>query len=350
MKYTIQFSALVAITLLIVSCKNASIKESSFVKSQVSGKYILDAPKGVWHWRMAPIYDETGKLHVFMSSIPNKGSWVKNSSIVHYTANAPEGPYTFVDTTFTSKTHTYHNPQISKVDDTYVLVYLWKKSKTETINQEIGIATAKSLNGPWIESPNNPVLKASGKQGDGANIIHASNPTFLQDKDGKFRIYYKSITDAYGTEKHREISMAVSDKIEGPYQNYDKNPLISYADKGLDIEDCYAFLYKDSYYIIVEDRKGIKNMLENKTVADSLNKPGGWRPGLIYKSNDGISWERPEIGYKTNQEYFGSKLARTERPHILWKNGKPECLFLACHDEDPSAGFFVKIKDWKPKK
>ena len=49
---------------------------------------------------MAPIYDEKGKLHVFNSIIPKKGSWIKNSKIGHYTADKPEGPYTFVGITF----------------------------------------------------------------------------------------------------------------------------------------------------------------------------------------------------------------------------------------------------------
>ncbi|GAA3651216.1 glycoside hydrolase family protein [Flavivirga jejuensis] len=338
---------LLCIIFFSVSCKkDLSIKESAFSKSHVTGDYILDAPDNWWHWGIAPIYDTSNKLHVFMSAIPNDGSWIKDSKIVHYTAKSPEGPYTFVDTTFTSKTHTYHNPQVSRVNNTYVLVYLLKNRETPNINQEIGIATSKSLDGPWTESPHNPIIKASGKQGDGSNILHASNPTFIKDKNGKFRIYYKSITDAYGSERHREISLALSDNIEGPYKNYENNPLISYADKGLDIEDCYAFLYKGFYYMIVEDRKGVKDMLEGKR--NDKNKPGGWRPGLIYKSEDGIYWGKPEVGYKTNEQYFGDKLARTERPHILWKNGEPEYLFLACHDEDPSAGFFVKIEGWTP--
>ena len=172
--------------------KDTIIQESTFSKSHVPGDYILDAPENWWHWCMAPIYDNNEKLHVFMSAIPNSGSWSKDSKIVHYTASSPKGPYTFVDTTFVSKTHTYHNPQISQVDDTYVLVYLLKHRDTPGINQEIGIATAKSLNGPWKESPYNPIIKASGKQGNGANFLHASNPTFVKDKDGKYRIYYKS--------------------------------------------------------------------------------------------------------------------------------------------------------------
>ncbi|WP_139959441.1 glycoside hydrolase family protein [Flavicella sediminum] len=335
------------ILLFFISCKKeVAILESTFIKAQEPGAYILDAPEDWWHWCMAPIYDSSEKLHVFMSAIPKDGSWSRDSKIVHYTANSPKGPYTFVDTTFTSKTHTYHNPQISQVDDTFVLVYLLKNRDTPGENQEIGIATAASLNGPWTESPFNPIIKASGKQGNGATIVHASNPTFVKDKDGKYRIYYKSMTDAYGSKRFREISLATSTKIEGPYVNYEKNPLISYADKGLDIEDCYAFLYKDSYFMIVEDRKGIKDMLDGNLVKPG--RPGGWRPGLIYKSDDGLEWERPEIGYKTNKQYFGDKLARTERPHILWKNGAPEYLFLACHDDDPSAGFYVKINDWIP--
>ncbi|MDO7172395.1 glycoside hydrolase family protein [Mariniflexile sp. AS56] len=348
MKYSIQFVASIVL-LITVSCKSdLSVKESSFSKSHVPGNYILDAPEAWWHWGMAPIYDASGKLHVFMSTIPNAGSWIKDSKIVHYTANSPEGPYTFVDTTFTSKTHTYHNPQISQVEDTYVLVYLWKSRDTPGFNQEIGIATSKSLDGPWTESPNNPIIKASGKQGDGANIVHASNPTFLKDENGKFRVYYKSMTDAYGTDRHREISLAISDNMEGPYESYAENPIISYADKELDIEDCYAFYYKGMYYMIVEDRKGVKNMLEGNPIPKKEIKPGGNRPGLIYKSKDGINWGRPEVGYKTNEDYFGDKLARTERPHILWKNGEPEYLFLACHDDDPSAGFYVKIDGWIP--
>jgi hypothetical protein len=226
------------------------------------------------------------------------------------------------------------------------MVYLWKSSTTPMINQEIGIATAKSLDGPWKESPHNPIISPSFVPGD-ANAIHASNPTFLVDEDGKFRIYYKSISDKYLPERYREFSLAISDNIEGPYINHPDNPLISYADLKIDLEDPYAFYYKGMYYIIAEDRMGVKNALEGNPIPAEEIKPGGNRPGLIYKSKDGINWGRPETSYQTNTFYFGDELARTERPHILWKDGKPECLFLACHDELPSAGFFLKIEGWE---
>lgn len=331
--------------MIFLSCKeDLTISESSFSKSLVAGNYILPAEEGWWNWCMAPIYDEQGKLHVFMSTIPNSGTWNKDSKIVHFTADSPEGPYKFIDTTFASKKAVYHNPQISKVKDTYVLVYLWKERDTPGINQSIGVATAKSLNGPWVESGNNPIIKPSHIPGT-FNAEHASNPTFLVDEDGKFRIYYKSISDKKPS--LRTISLAIADNIEGPYKNYSENPLISYEGIGLDIEDPYAFYYQDKYYMIVEDRMAIKDALEGNQIPDKEIKRGGNRPGLIYESEDGITWSRPQIGYNSNNYYFKEELSRTERPHILWKDGKPEYLFLANHGSN-EAGFFLKIDNWQP--
>jgi hypothetical protein len=291
---------------------------------------------------MAPIYDEQGKLHIYNSSIPNKGSWTSDSIINHYVADSVEGPYTLVGTAFSSDERTYHNPQIAKVGDTYVMVFLWKKATRGSL-QSIGMATAKSPYGPWTENPNNPIIKPSGVPGS-VNATHASNPTFLVDREGKFRIYYKSISDRKPA--YRTISMAMADKLEGPYVDHPKNPLISYEDLGLDIEDPYAFYYRDTYYMIVEDRMAVREALEGHQLPDGQIKRGGNRPGLIYTSEDGILWNRPEIGYNTNSHYFGGELSRTERPHILWKDGKPEYLFLANHGSQ-EAGFYLKIDNWK---
>ena len=203
----------------------------------------------------------------------------------------------------------------------------------------MGIATAKSLKGPWTESPHNPVIKATDKNGQ-----HASNPTFVAAPDGTFRIYHKVFNLTTG-KSLREIALATSDKIEGPYEVYDNNPLITYVDKKIDIEDPYAFYYNDMYYMIVEDRQNVKGMLEGTPVVGRV-RPGGMRPGLIYQSKDGIDWGIPKVGYQTNEIYYGKKLARSERPSILWKDGKPDYLYLACHDDDSTAGYILKINDW----
>lgn len=320
----------------------APIPESTFTASLTPGKFILPAKKGWWNWGMAPIYDDQGKLHIFNSAIPYKGEsgmgyWKFKSEINHYVADSIEGPYQLVKTLFASDKLTYHNPQISKVGDTYVLVFLWK-SVAKGSKQSIGMATAKSLNGPWTENPNNPIIRPTENT---HNAAHASNPTFVVDREGKYRIYYKSM---YKGSKYREMSVAIADKIDGPYIEHPQNPIISFKDIERDIEDPYAFFYNDSYYMIVEDRMNVAGALAGDF---SPVKSGGYRPGLLFKSEDGINWGRPELSYKTDAEYFGVKLSRSERPHILWKDGEPEYLFLANHGSH-EAGFYLKINDWQP--
>ena len=318
------------------------VKESSFAKSLKAGKFILPAKDGWWNWGMAPIYDEQGRLHIFNSSIPFKGEhgmgfWQSKSIINHYVGDSIEGPFELVGTVFSSDKRTYHNPQISKVGDTYVLVFLWKLAEKGSL-QSIGMATAKSLDGPWTEHPDNPIIRPT----EGTpNAAHASNPTFLVDREGKFRIYYKSMSKK---SKIREISVAIADKLEGPYIDSPKNPLISYKEMDRDIEDPYAFFYQDSYYLIVEDRMDIASVLSGKPNPDP--KKGGNRPGLIYKSKDGFNWGRPDLSYNTDAHYFGKELSRSERPHILWRDGKPEYLLLANHGSR-EAGFYLKIEDWQ---
>lgn len=320
----------------------SAVEESKFVNSLTPGPFILPSPAGTWTWGMAPIYDEAGQVHLFNSIIDKKGSWTTHSKIVHWVADQPEGPYTLLGDVFVSDEASYHNPQISKVGDTYVLVFLLNRHQDENgSKQEVGIATAKSLMGPWTESPHNPILKATDENGQ-----HASNPTFVVAPDGQFRIYYKTMTTApKKNQVLREISLATSDQIEGPYEVYADNPLISYAEQKIDIEDPYAFYYNGMYYMILEDRQNVKGMLEGTNTEKP--RPGGFRPGLIYQSKDGIDWGIPKVGYQTNEIYFGHELARSERPHILWKDGKPDYLYLACHDKDSTAGYILKIDGWE---
>ncbi|GAB5559001.1 MAG: hypothetical protein SynsKO_06480 [Synoicihabitans sp.] len=340
-----------SVLLLLISANglNAAVEKSSFLTSQIPANHVIPASEGYWNHCMAPIYDEQGKVHVFVSIIPNNGSWAKHSKIGHYTADDPKGPYTFQGITFESAEATYHNPQISKIGDTYVLVFL-KNHHLERNRQEVGLATAKSLEGPWRESPLNPVIPAAGMMG-GAEIVHASNPTLVVTPEGKYRIYYKSMTNKNGAEKpYREISFAESDKLEGPYVNFPGNPVISYASSKVDLEDPYIFRYQGAYFMIVEDRTGVVNLLSGSPIPAEKIRPGGFRPGIIYTSQDGIDWGKPKVAYETNETYFGAKLGRSERPHILWKDGKPEYLFLAClGDDDPTAGFVIDISNWDGK-
>ena len=97
-----------------------TVRQSDFGKCLVPGKFILPAKDGWWNWGMAPIYDDSGRLHIFNSSIPFKGKkgmgyWQSKSIINHYAGDSVEGPFELVETTFQSDQRTYHNPQISRV-------------------------------------------------------------------------------------------------------------------------------------------------------------------------------------------------------------------------------------------
>ena len=181
--------------------------------------------------------------------------------------------------------------------------------------------------------------------------MHASNPSFHKDKEGRFRIYYKTASDQPNDPYLRTISLAISDQIEGPYSPHADNPLITYVEDGLDVEDSYNFIYNGKYYMILEDRMNVASTYLDIPVDPDTVRLGGWRPGLIYESEDGVNWEEPEIAMQTNAFYFDEPVLRFERAHILWKDGEPEYLFMALarNENELGTGAVLKINNWEPK-
>ncbi|MBM3861318.1 MAG: glycosyl hydrolase family 43 [Verrucomicrobia bacterium] len=318
---------------------------SAFCWALSGGTRILES--GEWYtWCCAPIYGEDGKVHVFVARWPSKTKmrgWLTDSELVHAVADQPEGPYTVLGTILKGGDDAWfrsiYNPNVHRVGDRYVLVFA---GQTDGL-QQIGLATASSLSGPWTTDRKKPMIACSGKPGSW-NCTHASNPSFVAAPDGRFYLYYKGMSDA--VPKLRTIGVAVADRLEGPYREHPGNPLLSYVDRGLDIEDPYAFYYRGRFYLIAEDRMGIAGVSGSTT-----GKPheGGVRPGLFYESADGFSWGAPQIGYMTNDFYMREPRERFERPQILWKDGKTVCLFLALSGgkHRTSSPAVLKIGDWR---
>lgn len=222
---------------LFVSCSQNQLKISSFCESLDPVHRILEDPEWA-SWDMAPIYDDSGRVHLFVGRWPSDGDWLVNAQIVHAVSHSPEGPYQVLDTIFQDDTISYYNPQINQVDGTYVMVYAYKERSLARINQKVGLATSGSLDGPWVESPFNPVLAPSYEKGS-FDCLHASNPSFHTDMEGKYRIYYKTVSDQPDDPYLRTISLATSENIEGPYEAHPENPVISYVENGLDVEVIY---------------------------------------------------------------------------------------------------------------
>jgi hypothetical protein len=321
---------------------------SPFCSELRAGGRILELP-GQYVWCCAPVYDDAGLLHLFFSSWPESSGmpgWRDHSQIFHATAASPEGPYQILGPVFQSGAGDWDasvfNPSICRIGGRFVLVYAGRNPAENPFRMQIGLAVCSAdglASGAWEKT--GPVVSPSGVDGTW-NALHASNPALLAAPDGTFRIYYK----AMGMENEprlRTIGVAVADRLEGPYRNDPRNPLMDYRSQGGDIEDPCVFFLDGKYYLIAEDRTGVA------TGGDSSAAAGGTRPGLIYESDDGFRWEPPRTGYQTNDFYFGGPRERFERPQILWKNGRPEALFLALKGGryGTSSGAFLKINSSK---
>jgi len=286
-----------------------------------------------WYvWDCGPIYGEEGKVHAFIGRWPKESrmaGWLTDAEIAHAVADRPSGPYRLAGTVLAGRKEvpwadSVFNSTIHKVGDRYALFFAGHSQQDDNLKQQIGLAVADSLNGPWRSVTDRPIIPFSGKPGSW-NCLHASNPAFLRHPNGQYWVYYKGISDT-AKPPLRTIGLAIADELEGPYRDYPGNPLISYVERGVDIEDPYAFHYSGRFYLIMEDRLGVARYNSGPY---SSRRAGGIRPGLLYESRDGIRWGQPKVAYWTSDHYFGGPRVRMERPQILWKNGQPDHLFLA---------------------
>ena len=95
-------------------------------------------------------------------------------------------------------------------------------AKDWKIGDQIGLAVADSPDGPWQRVSDKPVLTPTAGSWDSRLVDDAH----VIVRGGKFLLYYKGIS---GTDKWYQSrqSVAIADKIEGPYVKSDKNPVIS---------------------------------------------------------------------------------------------------------------------------
>ncbi|MEM9141834.1 MAG: glycoside hydrolase family protein [Bacteroidota bacterium] len=282
-------------------------------------------------WGSSPIYDDSGKVHVFAARWPDSISfdrgWRTHSEIAHYVAGSPEGPFTFKDLVLapTGKNSWdkmgMHNPNIQKVKDQYVLTYISNDGlEHHPANQRIGMVLSASLYGPWrkvgkdgmiLEPPSNPGYW-NYNPGNGVN-----NPAFLAHPNGGFFLYFKSQKNGVST-----MGLAIAENVEGPYVQL---PVPITKNKTV-IEDGYAFHYKDRFYLMTTDNHGII-------------EEGG---GLLWSSRDGINFDAPVQTFRPIKNYlptkqipkgatfhYGGMVGKFERPQLLIdENGCPEYLYV----------------------
>lgn len=288
-------------------------------------------------WGTSPIISKDGKIHLFVARWPCElkvdPGWRTHSEIAHYVGDSPEGPFVFSDVAIKGdidkkgkapsnpaihKVYAPHNPAIHMVDSLYALFFIMNSGiEKHPSNQYICLATSESLYGPWemvgdegtiLVPPANPKYW-NHNAGNGVN-----NPAFLQHPDGGYFLYFKS--------EKAKMGLAVAENLKGPYVQLPFSVTVN----DRNIEDGYAFMYKEKFALLTTDNHG---MIEE----------GG---GILWTSDDGIHFDDYEKGFHRINDYTkvnmrqaerhygpgGRKYAKFERPQILLKNGKPGYLYV----------------------
>ena len=304
--------------------------ELSFIAKNLEWKGVALKDNNYTIWGCAPVQDDKGKTHLFAARWPEKNidpAWRKTSEIAHYVSDNPEGPFVFSDVAIrgtgknTWDKYAPHNPEIKKVGDQYVLIYIANTDYHQPphpSNQSIGMAISKSPYGPWEKVGKDGMILQANVPGKWCNnsANGVANPAFVA-KNGKFYLYFK----ARG-EKGLRYGLAIADHLEGPYI-ISNEPI---TDNNNTLEDATAFYYNDTFYLLTTDNHG-----KNTGIIG-----GGtlWRSkdGLNYKLKDAtIAYDRIPHYY---QDYNKKKVTKIygsdpkfERPKILMIQGKPAYLY-----------------------
>ena len=333
-----------------------NIVTSEYTSSSDLGFKMLPAPidggfkpfiqQGVEYnvWCGSVIKGEDDRFHIFASAIPRRkgSSWVWDSVVVRAVSDKPEGPFEFQEFVFPQRGADLwdglmtHNPSIHKHEDTYLLFYTgttFQNRKTETEawrNKRIGLATSKSVFGPWSRK-DEPIIGPRMGCWDG---VITSNAAPLVNKDGSILLVYKSTPTGYLLNEQFEfdfrLGVAKSDHFSKPFYRLKETSILSpsliYPDawapgKKLDLED--PFIWKEEngrYHMLVK-------------VFDKIIT-GDFDEGLHAISNDGVNWEFPEnkLGYKRQVLWNNGKVTtqkRLERVQGLIQDGKLTHLYFA---------------------
>lgn len=304
--------------------------KNSFIAENLEWKGVAVQDENYSIWGCAPIQGDDGKTHLFVARWPEKNvdpAWRKSSEIAHYVSDNPEGPFKFSEVAIkgtgkeTWDKYAPHNPEIKKVGDTYVLLYIGNTDYSQPphpANQSIGMALSKSPYGPWKKvGVDGQILDDEDPtKWNYHSRCGVVNPTFLA-VNNKFYLYFKTIG-----KDGLKYGLAISENLEGPYLITDK-PVTS--NEGT-LEDGTVFFYKDHIYLLTTDNHGHNTGIR-----------GG---GTLWKSKDGINFnlEDATIGYQQLYTYYKDydleKVVKIyggdpklERPKILMINGKPSYLY-----------------------
>ena len=341
--------------------KNSNNLQSHFLPVKDNSGFAME---DYWVWCGSVIRAEDGDYHMFASRWPKKlpfhPGWGVASEIVRCTSPAPEGPYTFAEVVLPARGAQYwdgrvtHNPSIQKYNDEYILFYTgstfpyvditpednlnhhsqqWLCARS---NKRIGIATSKSIHGPWVRR-DKPILDVRPQHFD--NFL-TSNPAPCINPDGSCLLMYK--TRSYAPQPHTQgdmftdmaLSVAFADRYDGTYHVLVDEPLFT-NDNGI-LEDPFIWRTDTGYAMIAKDWKG----QYTKSIGD----------GVYGTSPDGIHWTiEPHTAYTCDIPWEDGTIhhvGNMDRPFILFDDDHQATHLFAATNDGSEAGFATMTKSW----
>jgi hypothetical protein len=309
---------------------------SKLLPAPIGGGFSMD---DYWVWCGSVIQGEDGKYHMFASRWPKTLNfvphWVSNSEVVRAVSDTPEGPYTFEEVVLPPRGVEYwdgrmtHNPTIHRCGDTYLLYYTGTtyagdapsmedgmrspKAMEARANQRIGLATAKSVRGPWIRQ-DRPILEPRPGEWDG---LMTTNPAPCVLPDGSVLLVYKSTANQSDLLRQ---GVAKADHYEGPYVRLRNEPIFNFDATGDHVEDAYVWYANGKYELIMKDMRG--------------GICGEKYAGIHATSDNGLDWivSDPALAYSRTIQWDDGSItiaSAFERPQLLIQDGQPTHLFAA---------------------
>jgi len=306
-----------------------------------NGGFALD---DYWVWCGSVIQGEDGRYHMFASRWPREYPFFEGypttSEVVRAVSHTPIGPYRFEEVVLPPRGPQHwdgrmtHNPTIHKWRDTYLLFYIGSTfsgpsptpreilaagrfcahpATNESYNNiRIGLATSRSILGPWQRREQPILLPRPGKW----DHQLVTNPAPCVLPDGSILLLYRS-----NTPNGQRIGAARAEDPDSPFRRISDHPVLVLS-QGF-VEDPYLWWAEDHFEMIAKDCTGAITGEQGAGVhalsQDALNFTLS-QPPLAYSRR--VLWDD---GTTTLQGAF-------ERPQLLIENGCPTHLFAATGD------------------
>ncbi|MBN2088354.1 glycoside hydrolase family protein [candidate division KSB1 bacterium] len=307
-----------------------------------------------WVWGGSPIKGEDGRYHLFVSRWPKRVVFFNGykiySEIVRATSDTPAGPYQFAEVVLPARGEEFwdgrmtHNPAIRKFKDTYLLFYIGSTFKGEPPTDEelkensspkikeaynnirIGLATSKSILGPW-ERKDAPVLDIRPDKWDKTVV---TNPAPCVLDDGSILLVYRS-----NTPEGLRLGIAKASHFSKPFLRISDIPIFQFDNKHF-CEDPFIWWNGKNFEVIMKDMTG--------------KITGEFHAGVHATSTDGINWviSNPAKAYSRTIHWEDGRTTTQgsfERPQLLFNDrGIPTHLFTATGDGP--GGFQNALNTW----